>query len=530
MSRIFSSLTPLLFIFAASLAHALPSWVPMHPYDMKVVENSLIEAKFRLHLVNQARKSIDIITYDQRRDERVGQPLLEALRAAGERGVRVRFLRGSYSTYVFGKTIPEVFLGDSVERYFTKPPTKEPIQYILTGGISMILKGWSVFTGAHEKLVIIDGKVVLTTGRGQSANYLHWIDTCFIFKGELARLTQKTFNKIWAHTVRENSVHPESLRPKNRAAKNDPYILPRSIFKPKLHPGRVPEKAPGLWAFLTGGGGRDLPAVLTFSRKDGEKLFALKKWAAKPALAINAATLGSLEPLETRVLHNNFLGQVRKYCKWVPWFYNYDECSEEFHDAVVEETVNLVRQAKEIKIHTLALILPPIVKTALLDRLAESQTRDGRTFKLTVFTNGITAHRVVIPLPIGWYAGLHDLNDLIQAGAHIFAFVKNDQSPLTYLHRKITVAKMPDGNDVVIFGSHNMSYASTNANDETSFEVRNAAFGARIDRIVQNSIDLNGVELEPAKIANEQWWNTLPGWGWESSGWDFFIGMAQANF
>ena len=58
----------------------------------RVVTSPRVEVDLRLELVRRARRSIDLITYDQRADPQVTLPLGTELRAAANRGVRVRFL------------------------------------------------------------------------------------------------------------------------------------------------------------------------------------------------------------------------------------------------------------------------------------------------------------------------------------------------------------------------------------------------------------------------------------------------------
>jgi phosphatidylserine/phosphatidylglycerophosphate/cardiolipin synthase-like enzyme len=87
---------------------------------------------------------------------------------------------------------------------------------------------------------------------------------------------------------------------------------------------------------------------------------------------------------------------------------------------------------------------------------------------------------------------------------------------------------MPDEQDIVIFGSHNLNSASTFVNDEVSFEIRGHLFAEYMDQIFENSLFLNSSPLKLKQIENENWWNNLFGWGWRGWGWNWLANISES--
>src|SRR5437870_3529777 len=79
-------------------AEAYP-WVTLGD-DVRLVADPQVDLELRLYLIGQARQSIDLALYEQGDDD-VGLPILEALRAAADRGVKVRIITQWFFQYLY---------------------------------------------------------------------------------------------------------------------------------------------------------------------------------------------------------------------------------------------------------------------------------------------------------------------------------------------------------------------------------------------------------------------------------------------
>jgi len=479
-------------------------WSKVHPSNVKIFDNATIETKFRLSLLRKAVKTIDMITFDQRGDEEVSLPLLQALRFAANRNVKVRFLRGSYLSKVTtpvlealrkmekephsssrisylknftSQLVAEIKNGDPVEKTLVFPPTITPIEYQLVGDSSMTLRGWSPLIGAHEKLIIIDNQIVIMGGRGQTVGYLNWEDNCHVIKGEEFGLQAKEiFEELW-NTVNQSKG-----------------ILTSSTETPQKEPPVQP------LPFFT------QDPSLPLNPKQKKKLHLLKQWSKIPAL--DASNVPTHQQYWVRLIHHDLLAQIKRHCG-VYWLYEYHPCMKKVEDPIIQRMIELVNVAQDVKFYTLSLQLHPDLKKALLSRLNEKKEFDqgktgARNFSLTLLTNGKEAHHEVIPYPMGWYAGLEDLNHLMQAGANAYTFGKNsEKNSLVYLHRKGAIFTLPNREKFYISGSHNMSQASTYINDELAVEFMNSNLVDHEIIRFEKSIAQNGTLLNLDDIQSQ---------------------------
>ena len=63
--------------------------------------------------------------------------------------------------------------------------------------------GWGYLDGIHEKLLLVDSSLGMTTGRGHADQYLQWMDTAFFYKGGLVSQSREAFQALW-NTVKRN--------------------------------------------------------------------------------------------------------------------------------------------------------------------------------------------------------------------------------------------------------------------------------------------------------------------------------------
>jgi putative cardiolipin synthase len=156
----------------------------------------------------------------------------------------------------------------------------------------------------------------------------------------------------------------------------------------------------------------------------------------------------------------------------------------------------------------LATILHKNLKEAMISGLKRGMTAE-------IFTNGKKSHTAAEPLPVsaGWFASLPDLDDMLQAGATGFELMNHGDETGKFLHRKLAIF-----DDTVIFGSHNLTIASTVTQDEVSFEVQSADFVDRMLKISRHSTQVNGALLDIPEVHQErlstpyrQWFSSFLG-------------------
>jgi phosphatidylserine/phosphatidylglycerophosphate/cardiolipin synthase-like enzyme len=477
------------------------NWRETHPSNFRIIENGRIEFKLRLRLIHQAVHTIDVIDYDIGGDPVIAQPFLEALRSAADRGVQVRFIRGGYFSKLYRKFYKEPHWNDPVEAVLNRAPTQNPIQYAFFGGWKMLLLGgWSIFAGVHEKLLIVDGRIAIMTGRGLSQMYLDFIDNCTIFKGPLIEDASQAFEKLW------KIVHQEIWAPL-------PEATQMAALPPQLNVDSNPP--------------------LPLNSQEKKKLQKLKIWANKPAIEITSANRH--EKVDVRFLHHNLLEQMATVCKRVPWIYNSFDCSNQIDDPIISEiTALILGGASEMKFYTLGVALHSNLKLALQARLREAElfrkTGIGRDFKLEIFTNSKDAYQEFVFWPVsrlGWKVALKDIDDLMQDGANVTTFVKSKQSKMRYSHRKGVIVTMPDGTQYSFAGSHNLNRTSSSVNDEMEIQIKSDEIAQKYEALYHAAEKQNGVKLDAQKVHNERWWSTLPLWGWESKLWKWVLGIVE---
>ena len=476
------------FIFNTELpcfAGAFP-WIAINANDLKFTNQVHTEAELRLWLIQRAQESIEIATYDHRADEEIGLPILHALREAANRGVKVRFLRGALLSKLHG----ELSWNDTVKNTLLYPPTATPIRFLLAGSLAMILKGWSPFSGAHEKLLIIDNHYLILTGRGHGKQYIDWLDSCFLIKGKLVEQAKSAFNSLWEVVAAE---HGGEGTPPQQENPRPPVI--------QLTP--------------------PLP-IAQSDRGFNPELESLKAWLSSSD-KVPADPTQIERPTYARLLHHDLLKQMREHCQGVPWIYNYTPCSSKIVDPISEEMTRLILRAQSVKLYSLGTVFPLQIKQAIQKRLLERATRGGRDFQIEIFTNGKIAHKAVLSYPMVWFVGLQDLNDLAHAGAQIYTFSPYKNGKLVFLHRKVAFFKMPDNEEsIAIFGSHNFSRASHFITDEMSVEVMNTPLVEQLWSFFNQDTEAYGTPINLEEIRGEHT-------GWEAWGIRWFGGLIESG-
>ncbi len=442
-------LTTLLFCLALPLfAHAETyPYVPMGTDDVRVIEDPRLDIALRLALIARAKHTIDVSTYDIRQDNEAGFPILNALRDAANRGVRVRFAVTWISQLLMDNT-------HVLARYLTSPPTQEPIQVLLWGGTESESDGWSAFDNIHEKLFVVDGKYALTTGRGFGEVYFYWLDTSFAIKGALAIETQQMFDHFWDTLAFQHSLFGDRLP-----------------FSYDWAPHSVPNDV----------------------SPDGEKkadVSQLLTWFDIPANDTSASG---------RALHMNLIEQLSAIAPGNESSLGSNARVRALDDPIVDAVSERLKTAQSVRMDILFAVLHPKLKEALL----ETAKRPGTSITLLVNTNtpSLTGHEKSPIFPGGpaWAFEITDIDDLLAAGIKVYRFQTNPTLPWVYVHRKLAVI-----DDTVFFGSHNFNLPSTTSNDEASFEIKNPDLARRLSAIFDLSLKTNGSALDSKRVHSER--------------------------
>jgi putative cardiolipin synthase len=447
------------FVFVVTFSYSVPAsarvypWVWMGKDDIQVTDHPRVEAEIRLEMIRRAQVSLDIVTFDQRADQGVGMPLMQAVEEAAKRGVKIRF-----ATTWLAPILKDPWY--QAANFMTTLAKKYPnIEYVTVGGAPMRKRGWGYIDGIHEKLLIVDKKWVLVTGRGHADEYLTWLDTAFIFRGAMVDQSVKAYGRLWKAICREQGIECQTSEPTlAQSNSNESQIESESFHK---------------------------EPQLPMSEEEREELKALSHWLDEPP--------SEKKEYKGRLLHHDLLDQLGKYDMGLPG-YSYDERAGLVRDPVLKEAIRLLSKAKDFQLSILATIFDPRLKEAILSALK-------RGVNVELLTNGSESHTAAEPIPfaIGWYASLPGLDEVLLAGAKGYELKHQGGDTARFLHRKLAIF-----DDTVIFGSHNLTISSTLTQDEVSFEIQSADFAQRMTELSKHSIQINSEALNTESIHLER--------------------------
>lgn len=397
------------------------AWVPLRSNDIFVIPEFLVDMAARMEMIDRAKKTIDIATFELEYSKKVSLPLLSKLREAANRGVKVRVL----TTFI--GAVARDKLG-RVKSYLLYPPTKEPIQFAQFDGSR---DGWLIEDSVHEKLLIIDKNIFLTSGRGQAEEHLRWLDTSFAVQGQLVPPTVRFFEDLWRSVTLE--VRIDST-----------------------------ESAPFIFGFPK----HQWPREFVFSVQENQRWLAYREW------------VGQLETSDKDPENNQIIGRARVlHFDMIEQFRNRlsrlgsspIDRIKFYHDPVLRALAWKVRKASSIRLSTLSLILHPVLKSAL-NEASQNQA------KMSFIINGPNATVSLDPVNLPFRSELPELQKLVHLPEfNLFGFEPPRDGSLTYNHRKLAII-----DETVFFGSHNFHVQSSTTNDEMSFEIESPAFAAKM--------------------------------------------------
>ena len=344
---------------------------------------------------------------------------------------------------------------DSSKHYLIDFPTKEPIQYMIFGGKSFVSpKGWSWFDAVHEKLVIVDGNVVVAGGRGWGASYVPYLDTDFVVRGPIVPVLSASYQEIW------NAVRHET-----------------SPLKPK--PVKIvgePERFDSFPWTMTDAEHDELAAAFAFARAPRETSFIGEPAPGTPRV---------------RVIHHDFISQLDKHGPLRGKFHSIKARLASLKDPIIEEAAAKLATAHEARFNMLNGAIHPVLYKAMREAVARGTSVD-------VFTNVSTyEEHKLLPFAPSWILTCQDVYKMVKAGVSVFGFVPAGE--YTYLHRKMAIV-----GDTVFIGSHNFNAPSTFANDELDLEIEDPALAKDFaENLYDDALKTNGSKLDPTWVKKQ---------------------------
>jgi phosphatidylserine/phosphatidylglycerophosphate/cardiolipin synthase-like enzyme len=499
-------------LFLASPAGAVSyDWVPVDREDIQMTERSQVLIQFRLELIRHARETLDLVTFDQRVDPVVGLPMLDAIEDAAKRGVKVRYIVSQMLTPFVDP------LGRVDHRLKHIASLYKNFQYIWVGGLSMAVgRGWKLMDGIHEKLVVIDRTWGITTGAGHSDQYMNWLDTGFFIKGALVAQSAQAFDRLWKSVLRENVLAPAPIAtPSVSLGQAHASSLPEPLAESSEEMAQVKHFFEANDVVLPPAEAE--AGVTLLSEEEFAEFKNLVQWMNEPSR-------GGVD-FRGRILHFDFLDQLRTLAdqsvrgglcckvKKSPGSFSLESRLTLLKDPVVAEVIEQLKTARSFKMTTFATILHPEVRRQLIARLTGEMP-------LEIFTNSRESHRSIhrMGVNIGWVDSLPDLDSLLAfPSAKAFLLVQSAPHHPHFLHRKLLVLNQDPSlaggrESSVIFGSHNLTFASSTTLDEMSFQVEGAEFADRVSSLVETGLTRFARPLSRDEAAEERrstWWDHL---------------------
>ncbi|WP_040158258.1 phospholipase D-like domain-containing protein [Nigerium massiliense] len=118
-----------------------------------IVETNIDALITRLHMIRSAQREVLVTTFDIRADNS-GTDVIAALFAAADRGVRVRLLTDGQAELLRMRSTPEFHA-------LAQHPNVEIKAYSPPSGIAP----WTIFGRYHDKIVVVDDRLLLLGGR-----------------------------------------------------------------------------------------------------------------------------------------------------------------------------------------------------------------------------------------------------------------------------------------------------------------------------------------------------------------------------
>ncbi|MCM0606421.1 MAG: phosphatidylserine/phosphatidylglycerophosphate/cardiolipin synthase family protein [Xanthomonadaceae bacterium] len=329
------------------------------------LEDSLDDFALRVEAIKRAKVSIDVFTYMQTLDDKLGEEYIQALEDAIRRGVKVRYAMDWLpNTAALGRKARA-----PAERLLREAYTSEScsLEVQCITPFSKIMAGYTPTDNFHEKILNIDmgteDEIAWVSGRNNNDFAVRDLDFAVVLrrvnkkKNSAISLLGKVFEDHWKETLemQDPEVKSAGIATKRKKPK-EPLLLGTT----KLYPGLK------------------------------ECLFSGSE--------IQGVTF---KPHTMSVTTNSFFEQLKKN-SWFTWIRD-DKMKSDNIDTVVRG----IQRAKVIRMSLMSTFWPAPLKEALLNAVS-------RGVKIEIFTNSSETDKVAVPGGLAYLYSSRDLSDLMK--------------------------------------------------------------------------------------------------------------------
>lgn len=435
------------------------------------LEDSIDDFALRIEAIKRAKVSIDIFTYMQTLDDKLGEEYNQAIEGAIRRGVKVRFAMDWLpNTAALGINASEPVDRMLREAFSSESCTDLQVQCITP--LTKVLSGFTPTDNFHEKMLNIDtgteNEIAWITGRNNNDYAVRDLDFAVALrridpnKKSVISLLDQVFADTWDETLRMQD--PKS----KKAGKNKPK---KTIHTPLEL--RTSSLFPGLKAAL-------------FDRKE------------IPGTTFKPQTLS--------ITTNSFFPQLRAN-SWLTI-----SRDEKMKSDNIDAVVRGIHLAKVVRMSLMSTFWPDQIKAALL--LAVK-----RGVKIEIFTNSETSDKIAVPGALSFLYSSRDLSDLMNAvneqnklvdqpkaelKINVLDVSQTQKIPQFWKRIKFVHQKMIITDNEIFMGSDNYNKASMMKNSEMQVRMTGKDalhfFHCHLDDISQLFIPLTEDQLRAAKM------------------------------
>jgi phosphatidylserine/phosphatidylglycerophosphate/cardiolipin synthase-like enzyme len=480
--------------FVSSVSYGITSEpILLHPDDIRIITRPNVEYDLVLKTILESQRSLHMLTFDLRADETVGWPILKAIGQRAEEGLgEIEIATSWFSSW---KTDKAGYMTEFLKHLssFTN------LEILFVGNWDMLKRGWNFSDATHSKLLLIDalaenltklGENSLTpfgivSGRGFGDEYLGWLDTAIVYKGELVQESLKVFKASW-ETMKKEHPNAQVKRTNDLPSVQASHQTSDQASNPTPNPTPNPTLKNYWDAFPV------RTKDLSKTTEEQDELEDLLRWLKTPAHSAEEPTT-NVQFLTARVLHHDFFKKMITLCQPSSNSEGIRPCDVstssrlgQYDDDILNTIVSKIRAAQHhVKISTFITSFHDELKKALIDALQ-------RGVSVEIMTNSKEAHQSTVPFgyPLGHYLGVDDLADLLrlsetdsfQGQLSVWTIEPKENSPFHHAHRKLAII-----DDTVYIGSHNLTKTSTVAQEEIQIEIQGDSFAKQALEIFEQS-------------------------------------------
>lgn len=175
--------------FKNELSQGLTAFLPLNDAFLSIAS--------RRHIINNAKKSLDLQYYIWGNDE-IGHLLLSDLLKAADRGVKIRLLIDDQNGTQLDSTLKQLVLHPNFQIKLFNPYKFRKFRII-----DYIFRFSRINHRMHNKLIIGDGKITVTGGRNISREYFdagddfQFTDLDILFFGPATQQANRLFKQFW---------------------------------------------------------------------------------------------------------------------------------------------------------------------------------------------------------------------------------------------------------------------------------------------------------------------------------------------